>query len=281
MNMPSQKNKYTAGVLAIIFGVLGIHKLYLGKVGFFFLFIFLFIISTSVDFPITAFWGLIEGLVLLFMSDAEFDKKYNRGIIAARRGPLDVRREEQLKRYHQLPGQKPVQSREKNQSAQAVVKANALKTSGIKKYKDFDLEDAILDFQEGLTLMQNDPALHFNLACAYSLTEKKNLAYHHLALSVANGLNDVQRILTHEDLAFVRIQPEFDEFRKSGFKQYPSSNSEAPSTTQSSQESDHIEEKLELDDTVLGKLNKLSELRSKGIISQDEFDFERKKMMNR
>ena len=45
----------------------------------------------------------------------------------------------------------------------AKAKANPFKTSGIKKYKDYDLEGAIEDFSRGLDINQNDVALHFNI----------------------------------------------------------------------------------------------------------------------
>lgn len=73
-----------------------------------------------------------------------------------------------------------------------MMKSNPYKASGIKKYKDFDLEDAIMDFKKGLELSPTDVAWHFNLACAYSLTEK-HPSYHHLSLAVGNGLKDVEK----------------------------------------------------------------------------------------
>ncbi|MBK6782530.1 MAG: hypothetical protein IPG79_01330 [Saprospiraceae bacterium] len=42
----------------------------------------------------------------------------------------------------------------------------------------------------------------------------KEKAFRHLSLAVETGMDDVNRILTHDDLAFVRIQPEFDNFKK-------------------------------------------------------------------
>ena len=86
------------------------------------------------------------------------------------------------------------------------------------KYKDFDLDEAIEDFKKGLDINPNDIALHFNLACAYSLTEKKELCYSHLAKAVSLGFNDFERIVSHDDLAYMRIQPEFESFKASGFR---------------------------------------------------------------
>ena len=273
------KNKYIAGILAILLGSIGIHKLYLGRIGGFIGILVLLVLSIQMDFPLVFFISIIQGLKLIFMSDTDFDKKYNPGYISERRGPLDIRREAQLKRYEQLPGQKSrQQNTAKTSSAQSIVKATAFKNSGIKKYKDFDLQDAIQDFKSGLALTPNDPALHFNLACAYSLTEQKNLTFRHLALAVASGLKDVERILTHDDLAYIRIQPEYDAFRASGFRDIPGVKADGSKESQQASEQNQIDNSP-LDDSLLSKLNKLSELREIGAISEQEFDFERKKVL--
>ena len=65
------KNKTTAGILAILLGWIGIHKFYLGKGGagvFYLLFCWTLI---------PAIIGFFEGIMLLVMSDADFDAKYN------------------------------------------------------------------------------------------------------------------------------------------------------------------------------------------------------------
>ncbi len=267
------KSRITAALLAIFFGTLGIHKLYLGRIGGFIFFMFLFVISVNMDFPITAFMGMVQGLMLFFMSNADFDKKYNRGFITDERNPLNMRRETQLKRNQQLPGQnKYTGSVNGGYSAQSLVKVNALKNSGIKKYKDFDLEEAIADFKSGIELIPKDPALHFNLACAYSLTESKALAFRHISLAVENGMKDTERILTHEDLAFIRIQPEFEAFKQSGYKRAPELKNANPEETVTSNSD-------QLDDTLLDKLKKLADLRERGVLSDIEFEFERKKVL--
>ena len=142
-----------------------------------------------------------------------------------------------------------------------------------KKYKDFDLEDAIMDFKKGLELSPTDVALHFNLACAYSLTEKKYLSYHHLSLAVGNGLKDVEKIMSHDDLAFVRIQPEFSEFKGNGFRINPFKSDKVPSGQEGTQPDE------EKDESLLSQLNHLAELKSRGLLSDIEFNTERKKIL--
>lgn len=273
------KNKVTAAMLAFFTGFMGGHKLYLGKTGGFIGFMILLIVSMNVGFPISLIAGVMQGIKLLNMSEQDFDRIYNRGNAPIRRGPLEARREAQMQKYEQIPVNK--NKAQNSSSPLNAMRANPYKNSGIKKYKDFDLEDAIIDFKKGLELSPNDVALHFNLACAYSLTEKKSLAYHHLSKAVAVGLKDVDRILSHDDLAFVRIQPEFDHFRSSGFRINPfvSKETERQDKEQEHEETVTIENNPDMDDKLLSQLNKLSELRKKGILSEDEFIFERKKIL--
>lgn len=66
----SDKNRVTAGLLAILLGGLGIHKFYLGQSGqgvLYLLFCWTFI---------PALIGFIEGIMYLSMSEAEFQNKY-------------------------------------------------------------------------------------------------------------------------------------------------------------------------------------------------------------
>lgn len=273
------KNKLTAALFAIFLGFIGGHKLYLNKIGGFIGFIFLFWMSLKINFPLSMIIGVIQGIKMLNMSDMEFDKKYNRGFVPVRRGPLEARREEQLRKYEQIPNQT-----KRNQppfmqkpSPTMTIKSNPYKASGIKKYKDFDLDDAIFDFKKGLEISPNDVALHFNIACAYSLTEKKALAYHHISKAVTNGLKDADKIMSHDDLAYIRIQPEFDAFRQGGFQHNPFAMQQPKETSNSNIAP--ASEKIETEDTLLKQLNHLSDMRKQGILSDDEFNLERRRIL--
>ena len=70
--MVSQKSKITAGLLAIFLGGFGIHKFYLGRIGWgivYLLFCWTYI-PTVVAF--------IEGIVYLASDDQNFARKYNK-----------------------------------------------------------------------------------------------------------------------------------------------------------------------------------------------------------
>ena len=66
------KSKVVAGILAIVFGGIGVHKFYLGRIGQGILYLLLF--WTYVP----ALVGFIEGIVYLCMSDESFCRKFGR-----------------------------------------------------------------------------------------------------------------------------------------------------------------------------------------------------------
>lgn len=249
------RSRTTAALLALFGGVFGMHFFYLGRTG-------LGIMSVVFTFsgglaPVAAIIGFINFLILLGMSDTEFDKRYNR-----------EKWREQKRR--QMAGESPYQEgNNKNQNEDArrrmnptprhntppPVKPNnapskeALKESGLKKYREFDYDGAIEDFGKALAIDNKDIALHWNLACLYSLCEQKELSFYHLQKSVELGFKDYEKIKTHDALAYLRVQPEFEAFAKAGFKM-----------TESMEHSD-----------ILQQLKNLSEQRELGLLTEKEF----------
>ena len=67
------KDKTTAGILGILLGGFGVHQFYLGSVGTG----VILIVATLVTCGIGAILGLVEGILLLTMSDEDFNKRYN------------------------------------------------------------------------------------------------------------------------------------------------------------------------------------------------------------
>ena len=67
------KDRTTAGILGILLGGLGIHQFYLGSVGTG----VILIAVTLVTCGIGAILGLVEGILILVMSDEDFNKRFN------------------------------------------------------------------------------------------------------------------------------------------------------------------------------------------------------------
>jgi TM2 domain-containing membrane protein YozV len=244
------KNKNTAGLAALFLGWMGAHRFYLGQTGLGILYFFL--MFTGVSFVL----GLIDAVVFFSMDEAEFNRKYI------------LPRDEREKNYGRSRGQMPPLPRNtQNFSRES---QNVYKVSGIKKYKEFDLEGAIEDFKKGLEISKKDISLHFNIACAYSLTEKVDLAYSHLDKAVSLGFNDFEKIKTHDDLAFVRIQDRWEEFKNNGFRLQLKKEEDAlkPIEIQKTEQGQ--------DDVLLAQLKRLAELRDRGLLSEQEFVIEKK-----
>lgn len=75
----SGKSKTTAGILAILLGAFGAQYFYLGKIGAGFVFMLIIwgvtIITCGIGAVISVV-PLIQGILMLTMSDEEFDRKY-------------------------------------------------------------------------------------------------------------------------------------------------------------------------------------------------------------
>ena len=272
------KDKTTAAIFALFLGWLGIHRFYLRQPGLGILYIIL--LSTG----ISVLLGLIDFVVLLAMDPVEFDRRYNEEegeydrYRSTRRERRDYRRRDRTERHRTTrsrstanrtrPTHRPSHRRQRNVApGKHRKRVNPYKHSGIKKYKDFDLEAAIEDFVKGLEIDPNDIALHFNIACAYSLTEQADKAFSHLNLAVENGFKDFEKIKNHDDLAYVRIQEQFEEFEKNGFR-----------LREKPLQLDTPKEDLLSDDLLLSQLKRLSELKEKGLITEKEFLIEKQKL---
>jgi len=152
-------------MLAIFGGIFGIHKFYLRDTGAGIFYVFLTMMTIEL-FPIPIILGIIDGMRYLMMPPEEFDRKFNRKSTRRKKGG----RPKKQRDYYD-------QKKSTNTRGKSVVRANPFKKSGIKKYKEYDIEEAIEDFHKALKIDPNDVSLYFNLACAYSLMEDKEEAF--------------------------------------------------------------------------------------------------------
>jgi TM2 domain-containing membrane protein YozV len=67
------KQKIVAGLLGILLGGLGVHHFYLGST----MAGVIELIATFVTCGVASLVGLIEGILILVMSDTDFDARYN------------------------------------------------------------------------------------------------------------------------------------------------------------------------------------------------------------
>jgi TM2 domain-containing membrane protein YozV len=253
------KKRTTAAALAFCGGALGLHKFYLGETGTGIFYIILsWMLLGMFRIPFTVFIGIIDSLRILSMSDEKFDDKYNKRLRRARHRA--TAKSETLR--------KNTKSYQYNERKKRVRK-NPFKISGKKKYEDYDLEEAIKDYEQALTISPDDADIHFDMAAIYSLLEKKDKSFFHIQRAQESGFKKTDKILEMDDFAFLRIQKEFDEFKENGFRFEKAKQIESP------------KEDLLQDDLLLSQLNKLKTLRERGLLSEKEFLYEKEKLLKR
>ena len=272
------KKKEVAGLLAVFFGGLGIHQFYLGKKGWGIFHIVLFVagVAGPFDFSLSYVIAWITAVILFSMGNEEFNEKYNSKqtysteyTTKKNENRWEKRRESRENRWEKRQ-QNPTPIKTTQQTTRPAV--NPYKQSGIQKYKDYDYDGAIADFVKALELTPNDVATHFNLACAYSLNEKAERAFFHLDKAVSLGLTEISKIKEHDALAYLRIQKEFDNFEKNNYR-LPSK------TTFSEKQANPPEDLLSSQPDLLDQLKKLGELKEKGLLTEDEFTAQKRKLL--
>lgn len=230
---------------------------------FFFLFIFLAMMGVPVPFMIFAFVAFV--IFRTAASNQQQDQQNQRNRRGQNRRQRDYRRPQSEyqrapRRDYQRPASRPTPKPKKN----------PFKKSGIEKYKDYDYEGAITDFEKALQINPKDVAVHFNLACAYSLTEEKEKAFEHLDKAVALGFSDFEKIKTHDALAFLRIQDEFESFEKNNYRRVQGKSTSTNNGATSVADNQNL----------LEQLKKLAELREQGLLTEEEFVMQKKRLLN-
>ncbi len=255
------KKKSVAGFIALFLGTFGAHRFYLGQrvLGIFhFIFaIVTFVISIEAELPfiaIPALMGFIDAVLFFAMPKSEFDEKYNYSKKGSRR------RRDWNRYYEDKPYSAPPLS------------FRELKRQGIEDFRKHRYEDAAYHFEEALEMAPDDPSLHFNLACTYSILRDSKQAFYHLEQAVAFGFDKIDKIHQHDALAFLRAQPVFDDFVDNGYRlppqQLPAPQPNLLEDSPSAANKDILEQIVEL-----GKL------RDQGILTQEEFTRQKQKLL--
>lgn len=248
------KSKKITAVLALMFGMLGVHRFYLGKKFLGVIYLLLFFTSLMITIEegvpviiLSAVLGFIDFILFAVMPIEDFDEKYNRKWLYDSERPT----------YHESF------ERYSSKTPQPRSKYEEFKSKGIAAFKDYDFDEAICFFEDALAERPDSAAIHFNLACCFSMIEDSNTAFTYLEGAVRNGFDLTDKIHTHEALAHLRIQPEFEQFVEHGYQL------EAPRKTA----------KISEKDDLLTQLSKLGELKEKGLLSEEEFSLQKKRLL--
>ena len=255
------KDKTIAGLLAIFLGGFGLHWFYLDRSGLGMLHLLL------CWTPFAWISGLISAIVFFSMNESIFHEKYNIDFSKPDYSRLDSDFE-RVKSYQHAPEYSAGYKKSRPVSLKQNRKmAEVLKKEGIQRFRAFDLEGAVDQFEKALEFQYDHPALHFNLACCQSLLENREKAYYHLEYAVSNGFSDFDKIKTHDALAYLRVDSEFSTFEANGYK--VRATKEVESTKN---------EILESTPDLLEQLKKLNALRVSGQLTEENFQKEKRKL---
>ena len=277
-NRSGMKKKNLAGLLALFFGVFGVHRFYLEQKGRGIAHLALFMLTVMSDEPqfllISMLIAFIDCVVFWSMDRRRFDKKYNQEALAEQRpAPRRSTREQYREERAERRRDRYARRQQRRERPAADRQHNPFKQSGIEKFKGYDYNGAIADFEKALEVRPDDLAVHFNLACAYSLTENADRAFHHLDRAVQLGFTDLDRIRTHDALAYLRVQPDYAAFERAGFRLPP------PTTERPQPLGTPAPDLLQSTPDLLDQLQKLGDLRERGLLTEEEFTTQKRKLL--
>lgn len=266
------KSKQVAGILALLFGIFGVHRFYLGKRvwGILHMILFFFCMMLTIEegepfIMVPAILGFIDAILLFVMPKEEFDDRYNRKYLEGAYGSYS----RSTYRRRSLPARQP--------APPPAHPERIYKKRGVEHFRQFNYEAAIEEFHTALDYHYEDPITHFNLACCYSRLEETDEALHHLSEAVAFGFKDVKKIHTHASLAFLRATPEFDDFVADGYQKLEREAPPEPPAVEVAPPVTPAEKEQQED--LLDQIVRLGELRDKGILTEEEFSLQKQKLL--
>jgi tetratricopeptide (TPR) repeat protein len=271
------KNKFVAAVLALLFGIFGVHRFYLGQrvFGVFYLtaFFITLMITISENAPVImgpAILGFIDAVLLFAMPQEDFDDRYNKKQVRKRREKMPVDEDFNDSSYNY--------SSSFSNSGENGDKESLFKRMGIERFRAFDFEGAIEAFSKSLEANLTSPTLHFNLACSYSMLENAAKAFQHLEKAVENGFTDFGKIHSHQALSYLRRQADFQKFVDNSYLRIaalPSAQNNLLDNIASGQSTATNPSK-----DVFDEILQLGDLKDKGLISAEEFARQKQKLLS-
>lgn len=279
----AMKNKNTAGILALFTGMLGVHRFYLGQrglgVAYFFATVLGFVATQDIDTEFLIFIpvaiAFIDAILFFVMAQEDFDARYNKSLAPAAAGQGRA-----VSPFHRR-----ADSARQGRFERKVKKAfkDSHKRMGIEKFRDMDYLGAIENFQKSLKNNYESPSTHFNLACTYAMLELPKDAFFHIEKAVEFGFDAYEKIHNHKALAFLRTHPDFETFVKNEYKVItglPAPQVDLLAGTPGKEENRAAsgEEPFPTND-LLDQIMALGELKEKGLLTEEEFNSQKQKLL--
>jgi len=252
------KNKVTAGILAIFFGWLGVHRFYLGQIGRG----VLYLIFSFTMIPLLI--GFIDGIVLLTQDKETFDKRYNPGEWAL----------EQLRREQRAEQRQPTFSRQQYTAATPPPPRPApdpYRQRADELFAGHEYEEAARQYHRSLSVNPQQGEVYFRLAAIHSILEDENRSLAYLSQALEHGFYDFDEIENTDQLAYLRATPAYFSFKSNGYR-IPVSPPTAPPPARA-------EETLELSDDLITSIERLARLKEEGILNEEAFVREKQKIL--
>ena len=139
------------------------------------------------------------------------------------------------------------------------------------EYQEYNFNEAIELLLKAIEIKYDHPEAQYLLARCYSINEDAENAINHLEAALAFGLKNPERIKTHDDLAFLRIQPSYEVFEANNYRR--------PADSLPKSEVLELGESTEPD--LLEQLNQLQEQWESGKLTDTEFQLRQKELKSR
>ncbi len=259
------KNKTTAGIFALVFGGLGVHRFYLGQKGLgilYLLFVWTFIPTII---------AMIDGIVLLTQDEEKFNRKYNPEYWAAQQ-------HQQQHQYNYGGSPPPRPPKEEYVAPTQGPRKDPFQRTADQHYANYDFDSAIRDYRRSLNVDPRQPEVHFKLACLYSIHEDTDTALYHLSQALEHGYYDFDEIEKHDHLAFLRSTPAYQAFKSNGYR-IPAARSQQGPEAATEPGPGAPPETLELSDDLITQIERLARLKEDGILSESAFQREKEKLL--
>jgi tetratricopeptide (TPR) repeat protein len=163
----------------------------------------------------------------------------------------------------------------KNEKKQAANEIMKLQTEASKRFNKREFEEASVLFKRLITIDPDEGIHHFNLACCYSQLQNPG-ALKQIELAVSKGYTNFDKIKTYEYLNWIRKQENFDAFIQRGKKIFKHFGQRGYSMEALETKKNNFSDS----EDPIKKLEKLIAIKDKGLLTPEEFNDLKKKILD-